>query len=337
MSQNIRSSFRQEAIDIPDDENLAIIKDTSELLYSLSKSDISAAKTLAYIPKMLAIANLSTLFRFYELEKYLLRSRIQPNLTVLSGSGARIDEVLAFKSNGRDNIVSADPSPSYPAGISSLDLHTLRVEHKVHNKAKSISLPLNGIVLTNDSHNELMETFGPKGVDELAIIRLDPDTLLESGSFADAQSDDERMISLVFAIYNLTKLLTMIKDGGEATITVGLGNSAVEIQSRRTLIYSFYELCLATGVECKLLGSPWLDLFNEQVGVPSMKNPIMRGILSSASLEGIRITGSSNLQNLKSMMKMSFFQRTLYKSIFNGIQRAEDYKLVETLKFDFKE
>jgi hypothetical protein len=327
--QQIVKSFLPESEESNMSENIAILEGATALLGLAG--DNASSLVFEKIPPQLALENFGILFKYYELVKILEKSRIRPEQTVISGSGLRADEVMAFRDSARVNILSAEPHRAYNAKSASEAFKFLGIEHSVFRSAKSLRGNFEGIVLTDDTHKDIENIFRDRRVDELAIIRIDPDVFLGRGKIDDLSGAEEIVQMQTQATLALVDLLSIVDEGGEATVTVGAGNSALAYLMRRTLIYGLEQLCIKTGIEHELIGSPWLDLVFKNGLSTNINNPVIGGIISAATIDGIRIHSSTILKNLPSLLRIRHFQPNFNRAMISALEKAHDDDLAERL------
>lgn len=247
-----------------------------------------------------------------------------PNLVVHSGAGGRIPEIwgeMRYPNDSQkfpdeqsiadldDKLVFGDLPPNLHCAE---PLSDASAEHIVQHfssllpafstapHASLLNSENGGLLLTDDSHQDLIHLYRLNTIDKLVLLRLDPNSLISDSSF-DISNDNPNLVkNVVESVRTLTGMLRLVKRGGYALFTIGKGNSREEQVTRRCILTGMRELLSARKIPNIEFYNPFAELMNRHYDKfePGALANELEILTSSASLQGLIVPYSYRFDNL---------------------------------------
>ena len=257
----------------------------------------------------------------------------KPGSVLLSGSGDRISELYALSDLPLDPVLTGERAQQLlvplaqtdsgqvnlppPGGLPGRvhcaepypDFTAARIARKYGQRVPGlVHAPMGGldqigegqVLFTDDSHQSLSRNYRPRSVDQLLVMRFDPNSLIPEGRFEITRGNTHVIRDCYEATKTLANLLRLIKPGGNALFSVGTGNDDEETVTRRAILGGFSQ-CLKVPViemtnptaQLVLPEGPQTDADEESL------NTLNRG----ASIQMLAVGYSLRIQNLVDEMR----------------------------------
>lgn len=157
-----------------------------------------------------------------------------------------------------------------------------------------------GLLLTNDSHQSLLDQYPNHSIEELVALRLDPDSLISSGRINLDSGDVAFTDRMVEAQRTLFKLLNKVSTNGHAIFTVGRGNAddIVQQQTRRCVLTGLRECLADNKIPFIEAYNPMAMLVNRFARIFEDRRTVLMDLLPSASVQALIIPYSRRISSL---------------------------------------